>query len=305
MPQFGMCLLGSFNLTKYIKQNELGKFIFDYDKFEQDILDIVPAMDNIIDTALYPLPEQQDSAHNKRRIGIGITGLANAMEILGYPYGSEEGFAFTEEIMITLRNNAYYASIRLAEKKGPFPYFDANKYLESDFAKSLPWHIRADIKKNGIRNSHLLSIAPTGTISLTADNISSGIEPVFTKEYTRTMNLKEGTKTVVMKDYAWDRYGVEPVSADELPVETHVRMLTLCSKYVDSACSKTCNVGADVSWDRFKNAYMQAYDEGASGCTTFRAAGKRYGILNKIEEPKKEEGTACFIDPVTGQPQCS
>jgi len=143
------------------------------------------------------------------------------------------------------------------------------------------------IAKHGLRNSHLLSIAPTGTISLCADNISSGLEPPFLLEYERTIQEFDGEIKEIVKDFAWANYGVKSVTANELTPRQHVDMLTLCSKYVDSACSKTINVGDDVGWEEFKDIYMRAWKGGASGCTTFRSGGKRYGILNEVKDGDK------------------
>jgi ribonucleoside-diphosphate reductase alpha chain len=318
LPPYGACLLGSFNLTRYIvTDNDQGRTIyyFDWQKFKHDIHPTVRAMDNVVDRAIYPLPEQEREAKNKRRMGLGITGLANTLEILGMPYGSQEALHWTEQLMTTLRDTAYRASISLAIEKGPFPLYHPD-YLESEFAKDLPYDIIQGIMKHGIRNSHLLSVAPTGTISLTANNVSSGIEPVFSHQYERDVRTFDGIKTEVVKDYAWNYYGVKGKTADELSVFDHVAMLNVASKYVDSACSKTCNVGDDVSWEEFKEVYMRAYDGGASGCTTFRASGKRFGILRAskdeevVEEPEVpkddfvSEGAACFIDPSTGIRTC-
>lgn len=318
LPPYGACLLGSFNLTKYIEPCNLtgGHLEFNYDQFKQDIPHIVRAMDNVVDEATYPLPEQEAEAKNKRRMGIGVTGLANAGEALGFPYGSDKFIEFTEQAMTTLRDVAYQASIELAIEKGPFHLFDVERY-GGEFFDTLPEYIRHGIRTYGIRNSHLLSVAPTGTISLSADNISSGIEPVFNHHYDRTIQTYEGPRVERVEDYGYRVFGVKGVTANELDVMDHVKVLTTASRYVDSACSKTCNVGDDVSWEKFKDVYMTAYDGGASGCTTFRAAGKRYGILNSsydedvAEEPEVkeddwvDEGGACFIDPLTGQPTCS
>lgn len=273
-------------------------------------------MDNVVDRAIYPLPQQEREAKNKRRMGLGLTGVANAIEALGYQYGSDEFLKELEKIMTILRNEAYLASIVLAKEKGPFPYFSV-ELLDSDFAKTLPEDVREAIRKYGLRNSHLLSIAPTGTISLSADNVSSGIEPVFSYSYERTIQTFEGPQIEKVEDYGVREFGVRGRTTDKVSVFDHVRVLNLASKYVDSACSKTCNVGNDVTWDEFKEVYMQAYDGGASGCTTFRAAGKRYGILNasavedvageKVVEVDKdfvEEGGACFFDPSTGLRTC-
>jgi ribonucleoside-diphosphate reductase alpha chain len=264
-------------------------------------------MDNVIDKTEYPLKRQEIEAKNKRRMGLGVTGLANAGEALGYAYGSEEFLAWTRIVMEYLRDGAYQSSIELAIEKGPFPLFDANTYGGSFFT-TLPERIQREVQKYGIRNSHLLSIAPTGTISLSADNVSSGIEPVFSLGYDRIIQSFDGPRTERVEDYGYRVFGTSGKTADQLEVEDHVNVLNTVSQYVDSACSKTCNVGESVSWDRFKNVYMQAYDGGASGITTFRSAGKRAGILraSKDEEVVEEvvDGAACYIDEETGLRSC-
>lgn len=325
LPPYGACLLGSFNLVKYIglKSIDSGtielpalKRIFDYERLKHDIAPVVRAMDNVIDRTVYPLEEQRMEAQSKRRMGLGITGVANAGEALGYEYGSPAFLKWLEEVMTVIRDTCYQSSISLALEKGPFPMFIADKYLESGFAKTLPENIRRDIHNYGIRNSHLLSVAPTGTISLSADNVSSGIEPVFSHSYVRTIQTFEGPKEEVVGDYGYRVFGVKGKTANELPVFNHVKVLNTASRFVDSACSKTCNVGDEVTWDQFKDVYMQAYLGGASGCTTFRASGKRYGILNastvedvaveeeKVEDDFIEEGGACYFDPATGLRTC-
>jgi len=269
----------------------------------------------VVDRATYPLPQQEDEARLKRRMGLGVTGLANAVEALGHPYGSVDFLMVTERILKLLRDTAYQTSVSLAIEKGPFPLFDQD-YLNSDFALTLPEYIRRDIATYGIRNSHLLSIAPTGTISLTADNVSSGIEPVFSYGYDRTVMEFDGPKVERVDDYGVRVFGVKGKTADQLSPKEHVDVLNLASQYVDSSCSKTCNIGDNVSFDEFKDVYWRAYKGGSSGCTTFRAAGKRFGILNaskdeevyeEPEAPKDEliaEGTACYIDPQTGKKTC-
>lgn len=317
LPPYGACLLGSFNLVKYVKE-EGGQRMFNFVKLAEDIPHVVRAMDNIIDEGIYPLSAQEEEGKNKRRMGLGVTGLANALEYLGLEYASRAFLMMTEAILKTLRDESYRASAILAKEKGPFPMFDREKYLQGNFIKDLPEDVKELISKHGIRNSHLTSIAPTGTISLSADNISSGIEPVFTYSYTRTIQTFDGPVYEDVTDYAYREWGVKGRKAGDIEVEDHVAVLNAAQKYVDSACSKTCNVGDDVTWERFKNVYMLAYDGGAKGCTTFRAAGKRYGILNetKDEVGKKEYiddedsvqtayGEACIIDPTTGQPTCS
>lgn len=315
LPPYGACLLGSFNLTKYVLKTARG-FMFDYEAFKHDIPIVVRAMDNVVDRATYPLPEQEVEAKSKRRMGLGVTGMANAIEALGCPYGSDGYIEEMEKIMAILRDTAYTTSVSLAIEKGPFPAFDVAHY-GGTFLETLPEGIVGLIGKHGIRNSHLLSVAPTGTISLSADNVSSGIEPTFSTSYERVIQTFDGPKTETVEDYGKRVFGNNPRSANKVSVQEHVKVLCAASKYVDSACSKTCNVGDDVTWEEFKDVYMQAYDGGASGCTTFRAAGKRYGILNAdyaedVAEPEiveetvdiGEGGAACYFDPNTGLRTC-
>jgi len=315
LPPYGACLLGSFNLTQYIVKHD-GKYVFNMNMLKNDIPHVVRAMDNVVDRATYPLPEQEQEAKNKRRMGLGVTGVANAIEAMGFEYGSDGFIRQLETIMEVIRNGCYLTSVELALEKGAFPLFNP-MYLDSDFAKTLPENIRDLISLHGIRNSHLLSVAPTGTISLSADNVSSGIEPVFSHYYDRTIQTFDGPKVERVDDYGYREFGVKGKTADELSVFDHVKVLNVASRYVDSACSKTCNVGDDVSWEDFKRVYMEAYDGGSSGCTTFRASGKRYGILNAstsedvaeeeiIEDTTDfiEEGGACYYDPSTGLRKC-
>lgn len=308
LPPYGACLLGSFNLTAYIKQDEDGGYFFNEEQFKNDIPYVVRAMDNVIDRTTYPLEKQKEEAKSKRRMGLGVTGLANTLEILGLPYGTEKALEMTESILTILRDTAYTSSIELAIEKGPFPLFDKDKYILGEFIKTLPEHIRSDIHTYGIRNSHLLSIAPTGTISLVADNVSSGIEPPFLMEYTRPVFLDTGEQKVFkVEDYAKKFYGVAGRTSYDVSAKEHVDMLNLASKYVDSSVSKTCNIGPSVTFDDFKDVYMMAWKGGASGCTTFRQDSKRMALLTgkQTEETKVEEGAACFIDPDTGQKECS
>tara|TARA_Y100000022_G_scaffold70894_1_gene61016 strand:+ start:784 stop:2544 length:1761 start_codon:yes stop_codon:yes gene_type:complete len=315
LPPNGACLLGSFNLAKYIVEHD-GKYVFNMNMLRNDIPWVVRAMDNVVDRATYPLPEQEEEAKNKRRMGLGVTGVANAIEALGFDYGSDDFIRIFEDIMATIRDECYKASIELAKEKGKFPLFKKD-YLTSGFAMTLPTEIRTEIAKHGIRNSHLLSVAPTGTISLSADNVSSGIEPVFSLGYDRTIQTFDGPKVERVDDYGYREFGVKGKTADELSVFDHVRVLNVASRYVDSACSKTCNVGDSVTWEEFKQVYMDAYEGGSSGCTTFRASGKRYGILNAsasedvVEEPQPEanadfveEVGACYYDPSSGLRKC-
>lgn len=303
LPPNGACLLGSWNLTKYVYISD-DDVAFDFGQLEKDIPIIVRAMDNIIDVSSYPLPEQEAEAKAKRRMGLGYTGLANAIEALGWPYASDEFLACQEVIQDVIQTHTYHASIQLAEEKGSFPLFDRDKYLRGEFIRRLPDSIREGIYKHGIRNSHLLSIAPTGTISLCADNVSSGLEPVFSYSYDRTMQTVDGPVVEEVTDYAYRVWGVKGRKTSEISPEEHLRVLASATKFSDSAVSKTCNIGDDVTWEEFKDVYMQAYLMGAKGVTTFRAAGKRYGILVDKEEPEEATGKACFYDPTTGKKEC-
>ena len=316
LPPFGACLLGSFNLTKYVTENEYDHNTFDYAQMSADIKEVVRAMDNVVDRTIYPLKEQEDEARNKRRMGLGVTGLANAGEMLGYLYGTDKFLAWMEAVFKTLRDECYRTSANLAKEKGTFPLY-TEQYLDSHFINTLSPDVIDLIKENGMRNSHLTSIAPTGTISLCADNVSSGIEPVFSHYYDRTIQTFEGPKVERVMDYAYSK-GVEGRGANDISVQDHLKVLLLAQNYVDSACSKTCNVGDDVTYDEFKQVYVDAWKGNAKGCTTFRLSGKRFGILNEtveeetkipsetqtmVEETGKAE--ACFIDPLTGQKECA
>ena len=298
LPPFGACLLGSFNLTKYVLDGKM-----DYGLFVNDIYTVVRAMDNIIDRTIYPLPEQEREAKNKRRMGLGVTGLANAAEMCGFPYASEQFMEFTTTVLETLRDHCYSASADLASEKGSFPLYDEYHYMKGKYIQTLPDWVQEKIKTQGIRNSHLTSIAPTGTISLTADNVSSGIEPPFSLYYDRTIQQFDGHQVERVEDYAY-RQGVSGRTANEISAKEHLSVLALVSKYIDSAVSKTCNVGDNVTYEEFKTLYFDAWKAGCKGITTFRAAGKRYGILNEVKNDNENNAEACFIDPDTGLKSC-
>ena len=315
LPYYGACLLGSFNLTAYLNPIQDGQdfgYTFNMHQFRKDIPHVVRATDNVIDRTIYPLKNQEDEAKNKRRMGLGITGLANTGELLGYRYGTPEFNKWAESVFKALRNGTYAASVRLAQEKGPFPLF-RSEYNQSDFIKTLPYQLRKDIKEYGIRNSHLTSYAPTGTISLVANNISSGIEPVFSHSYERTIQTFEGPKVEEVKDFAYER-GVKGKTSNEVTIQEHLDILALASHYVDSAVSKTCNVGDNVSFEEFKQVYYKAWQMGCKGITTFRASGKRFGILNEVKTEETDsteqveteiKAEACYINPETGVKECS
>ena len=302
LPPYGACLLGSFNLVQYIDN---GSFL--YEKLKEDVEPIVRAMDNVIDRTNYPLKEQEVEAKNKRRMGLGITALGNTLTLLNIRYGSPEALKFIRKVLSIICNSAYEASSDLAKEKGSFPLFDTEKYLESStFIKRLPKELRDKIKVNGLRNSHLTSIAPTGTISFCADNISSGLEPTFALEVDRTLLTENGPTNIKLKDYVYNKYSIKGETVDDLDTDAHLSTQIAAQPFIDSAISKTINVGNGVTFEEFKDIYKKAWKGKLKGVTTFRIAGKRYGILNKIEPAIKEEinsGSACFFDE-TGSKSC-
>lgn len=310
LPPHGACLLGSFNLTKYVEpraptETNKSKYVFNLSQFEQDIPAVVRAMDNVVDYAHYPLIAQEQEAKAKRRMGLGVTGLANAAEALGWSYGSEEFLSFERTVLMALKHASYRASMELAKEKGPFPLWEPQAYSNGKFIKTLPHDLQKDIAKYGIRNSHLTSIAPTGTISYSADNISSGLEPVFMYEGQRKMKTLEGDVIVDVTDYGLREFGVRGRTSDTVTAQEHVEVLAVASREVDSAVSKTCNVSPNMAWKDFKNIYISAYDKGCKGCTTFNPGGKRLGIfIAKKKAEEAEEGEACTFDPVTGVRNC-
>lgn len=295
LPPHGACLLGSFNLTQYV-----GSGSFDFEQFAHDIPLVVRAMDNVIDRAVYPLFAQEQEAKSKRRMGLGVTGVANALESLGHEYGSRAYLEMQARILETLTRTAYIASIQLATEKGQFTALDRDmhvqgKFLQQDFMHDIP----EMIARHGIRNSHLTSIAPTGTISLAADNISSGIEPVFAYQMDRTYIGPDGPETVELVDYGADRLGVRGKLAADVTAAEHLAVLTGAQRYMDSAVSKTVNVSGDMPWDDFKSLYQNAWAGGAKGCTTFNADGKRIAML----VAKEETVEACRVDEA-GRREC-
>ena len=319
LPPYGACLLGSFNLTKYLFKNEDNRWQFNFDLFSKDIPIVVRMMDNVVDVSIYPLEAQKNEATNKRRMGIGVTGLANTIEATGFEYGSVGFLQIQEQIMKKLANECYRASAELAKEKGSFPLYNKESYFNNPetFIHILDRDVKELIKANGIRNSHLISYAPTGTISLAANNVSSGIEPVFCHSYKRTIQTFEGPIEQEVKDYGYGTLGVKGKSTSECSINDHLNVLALTQKWCDSSVSKTCNIGDNVTFDEFKDVYLNAWKLGCKGITTFRAAGKRYGILNAT--PKKEggeekktnesssvdnEARACYYDPTTGKKEC-
>lgn len=305
LPPDGACLLGSFNLVKYLYKAG-DHYAFDGELFQKDIALAVSALDRVIDKALYPLEAQKREALNKRRMGLGITGLANTAEALGFPYGSDAFLHFEANILRMLANESYRASAMLAKERGAFPLFDEEKYLKGVWInETLDADVIDLIRRYGIRNSHLTSIAPTGTISLCADNVSSGIEPVFSYGFDRIIWDEGVQRTERVEDYGVKFLGVRGKTAEQVTVKEHVAALNVAAKFVDSSVSKTCNIPSSTSWEDFKQVYIDAWEGGAKGCTTFRVGGKRSGVLVASEpKPEEQEGLSCSIDPLTGRSNC-
>lgn len=289
---YGACLLGSVNLTRFVKDGAL-----DLDGIERTVAVAVRFLDNILDLSKYPLEQQRAEAMSKRRMGIGVTGLADALIMLGARYGDAAALRITDKALRAVTCAAYKASVDLAKEKGAFPLFDAEKYLQGEFVKTLPLPLRQAIRTSGIRNSHLTSIAPTGTISLLAGNVSSGIEPVFGWKYTRNIRTGDGDEVTAheVRDWAYDRHiaaggdaeALPPhfVTADDLQPEDHLRMQAAAQRWVDSAISKTINVPEDFPYERFKDIYREAFRLGLKGCTTYRPNAGLKSILVK-DAPK-------------------
>jgi ribonucleoside-diphosphate reductase alpha chain len=285
LPAYGCCNLGPIILPRFVRQpfGFEAPASFDFEAFERSVGIQVRALDNVLDVTFWPLPQQRDEAAAKRRIGVGFTGLGDALVMLGLRYDSAEGRAMAQHIATSMRDAAYRASVQLAVEKGAFPRFEAEAYLgRGNFASRLPEDIQADIRRHGIRNSHLLSIAPTGTVSLAfADNTSNGIEPAFSWMYRRKKRAADGSIVeYAVEDHAWRLYrnmggdvNALPnyfVSALEMAASAHIEMMQSVQPFVDTAISKTVNVPADYAYDDFKGLYAQAWRAGLKGLATYR-----------------------------------
>jgi ribonucleoside-diphosphate reductase alpha chain len=281
LPPYGACLLGSINLASLIRNPFTSEAALDGARLDELVGLAVRMMDNTIDLSRFPLPEQEREAKAKRRIGLGVTGLADALIMTGQRYGSAAAIALTESWMERIRHAAYLASADLAAEKGPFPLFDRNAYLAGETIQGLDEEVRAAIAAKGIRNALLTSIAPTGTISIVADNISSGIEPVFSFKYTRNVLMPDGSRREEeVADHAYRLFrrltsesALLPdcfVDAQSLIPSDHLVMQAAVQKYIDSSISKTINLPADISFEDFKDVYLQAFELGCKGCTTYR-----------------------------------
>ena len=297
LPPYGACLLGSINLAKLVANPFGADATLDEGALNDLVATAVRMMDNVVDASNFPLEQQAQEAQAKRRIGLGVTGLADALLMVGQRYGSDEAAATAERWLKAIARSAYLASVELAKEKGAFPLFDAEKYLASGTMQAMDEDVRTAIATHGIRNALLTSIAPTGTISLYAGNVSSGIEPVFAYSYTRKVLQKDGSRTEEeVVDYAvqmWrDRFGDVPlpdyfVNAQTLAPLDHVKMQAAAQKWVDSSISKTINCPEDISFTDFKDVYMTAYETGCKGCTTYRPNDVTGSVLSVSETSEK------------------
>ncbi|MFM1895572.1 MAG: hypothetical protein RLZZ385_646 [Pseudomonadota bacterium] len=314
LPPYGACNLGSINLTRFVQAPFTPQAHLDSEAVANTAAIATRLLDNVIDISRFPLPAQAQQARGTRRIGLGITGLADALVMLGLHYDSEPARELAGHIMQTVCHSAYRASIALAREKGPFPYFQAQPYLESGFARSLPTDIRTDIARQGIRNSHLTAIAPCGTISLLAGNVSSGIEPVFDWRVHRRVLEKDGSyRETLLEDYAYhcwrrlqpqvqahdktleqavgktkDALPAAFVTTQTLTPRAHVRMQAVLQAHVDNAISKTVNVPVDYPFSTFAELYRLAYELGLKGCTAFRPNPVTGAILSTTDASEEQ-----------------
>ena len=304
LPPYGACLLGSINLARLVKDPFETDADLDIDGLGKLVATAVRMMDNVVDASEFPLQAQAQEAQAKRRIGLGVTGLADALLMTGLRYGSDEAARQTDRWLHAIARAAYLASVELAKEKGAFPLFDTEPFLASDAMLQMDEDVRAAIRTHGIRNALLTSIAPTGTISLYAGNVSSGIEPVFAYAYTRKVLQKDGTRTEEeVVDYAvqmWrDKFGDAAlpdyfVNAQTLAPLDHVKMQAAAQKWIDSSISKTINCPEDINFDDFQDVYMQAYETGCKGCTTYRPNDVTGSVLSVSESseavPEADQG---------------
>jgi ribonucleoside-diphosphate reductase alpha chain len=305
LPPYGACNLGSLNLVQFVRDPFTSRARLDLDAVRETATVATRLLDNVIDCSWFPLEAQAEQARGSRRIGLGITGLADALIMLGLHYADTAAQREAARAMETVCHAAYRSSIELAREKGSFPLFERDACLASRFVRTLPADISAGIAESGIRNSHLTAIAPTGTISLLADNVSSGIEPVFGARYSRRLLNRQGRyEQYDLEDYAvrrWREQGnaaadlpASFVEARNLPPEAHLAMQAAVQPFVDNAISKTINVPEDYPFDKFRDLYRKAWKAGLKGCTTFRANPVTGEILaSGAEQADDMQGAHC------------
>jgi ribonucleoside-diphosphate reductase alpha chain len=306
LPAYGACDLGSINLARFVLSPFTPEARIDVEAVLETTRTAVRLLDNVIDVSRFPLPQQRESVRGSRRIGLGITGLADAFVMLGLTYGEERALSLARDLMRSICHTAYRASIALAREKTSFPFFECEKYLEGDFIRQLPQDIRDGIARYGIRNSHLIAIAPTGTISLLAGNISGGLEPIFAASYSRKVLGTDGKPIEFeLTDYAlqlWRQMtgrttGVPDhfVTAANLPVRAHLHTQAALQPSVDNSISKTINVPENCPIDEFSGIYDLAYDLELKGCTTFRPDPVTGTVLS-ADEAGGEAPHCCVLE---------
>ncbi|WP_417496715.1 adenosylcobalamin-dependent ribonucleoside-diphosphate reductase [Maricaulis sp.] len=296
LPPYGACLLGSVNLSRFVADPFTDTADIDPEALKACVATAVRMMDNVIDVSNFPLEKQREEAFNKRRLGLGVTGLGDALIMCGIRYGSDEAVAAVDRWLGLIANEAYRTSALLAAEKGAFPLYEAEHYLKAPMVQALDADVRALIAEHGIRNSHLTSIAPTGTISLFANNTSGGVEPVFGYVFNRKVLQPDGSRVEEeVRDFAYLTYralfgddAALPdyfVEADGLTPREHVVMQAAAQKWVDSSISKTINLPRDIDFEAFKSVYRLAYDLGCKGCTTYRPNDITGSVLSKPDAP--------------------
>jgi ribonucleoside-diphosphate reductase alpha chain len=310
LPSYGCCDLGSVNLTAFVTDPFGPAPGFDFEHLCEVAAVAVRMLDLVLDATEWPLPQQAAESQAKRRVGLGFLGLGSALVMLGLRYDSVEGRAMAARIAETLRDAAYATSVALAREKGPFPLFDADNYLQGQFVARLPDWLRDAIRKYGIRNSHLLSIAPTGTISLAfADNASNGIEPPYSWTYQRKKRMADGSmRSYDVEDHAWRLYRQMGHDMDALPPQfvtalemralDHLRMVQAVQPFVDTAISKTVNVPADYPFDDFRDLYSQAWHAGLKGLATYRPNTVLGSVLSTTPEQGAQRSAVPDEDPL-------
>jgi ribonucleoside-diphosphate reductase alpha chain len=306
LPAYGACDLGSINLTRFVLSPFTPEARFDVEAVLETTRTAVRLLDNVIDVSRFPLPQQQEGARGSRRIGLGITGLADALVMLGLTYGEERALSLARDLMRSICHAAYRASIALAREKTSFPFFEREKYLGGDFISQLPQDIRDGMARYGIRNSHLIAIAPTGTISLLAGNISGGLEPIFAASYSRKVLGTDGKPIEFeLTDYAlqlWRQMtgrttGIPDhfVTAANLPVRAHLHTQAALQPSVDNSISKTINVPENCAIEEFSGIYDLAYELELKGCTTFRP-NPVTGTVLSADEAGGEAPHCCVLE---------
>lgn len=306
LPAYGACNLGSLNLTRFVRQPFTSGASLDLDGISEAAALATRMLDNVYEASLFPLPQQAVVALATRRLGLGITGLADALIMLGLRYGSPESLHCADEIMARICHTAYRTSTRLAQEKGAFPGMELEKYLQGAFVSHLPADIQRDIRKYGVRNSHLTAIAPTGTISLLAGNVSSGLEPVYDWRCQRSVRAADGSLVACeTQDYAYalfrslhgENASLPPafVTAAELLPSDHLAMQAVLQRHVDNAISKTINVPQTLDFSAFGDLYLHAYRLGLKGCTAFRPNPVTGQVLTASASPRPERG-CCSLE---------